>query len=130
MDGRGGGGSVRGDRGGPVPVHHRWPAGRRGPDRPVPCAAPRRRGCKDDYAVNVSGIMPLRLVFRAVWAVGLSPFSPVNLGRAVTRRRACKAAVSPSGRIILTFTGMRRRHGQAAHRTGPEGGGAGRGALP
>ena len=35
-----------------------------------------------------------------------------------------------SGRIILTVTGMRRRHGQAAGQTGCQGGRAGRGALP
>ena len=62
-----------------------------------------------------------------------APDKPVHallLGNVVTRRPACKDPTSLSGRIILTVTGMRRWHRQAAGRTGSQRGRAGRGALP
>src|ERR1700683_3962369 len=118
MDRRGGGGPVRGGRGGPVPVHCRWPAGCRGSDRPVPGAARRRPGCKDNYAMNVSGIMPSLSASRVIMAAVVGLFMLFWLGNFVTRRPAGKDPVSRSGRIILTVTGMRGRDGQAAGRSG------------
>jgi transposase len=56
--------------------------------------------------------MPSRFPFRAVMAVIVRLFSLVFPGNVVTRRRACKDPASLSGRIIITVTGMRRRHGQ------------------
>ena len=74
--------------------------------------------------------MPLRFAFRMVRTLTFGLLSPVSCKSAVTRRRACAAAVSMPGRIFLTVIGMRRRHAQAGYQTGPEGSGAGRGALP
>src|SRR5258708_27894548 len=47
-----------------------------------------------------------------------------------TRWLMSARTVSMSGKIFLTALMIRRQHGQAGYRTGPEGGGAGRGALP
>src|SRR5690349_24023616 len=130
MDRRGGGGPVRGGRGGPVPVHYRWPAGCRGSDRPVPGAARRRPGCKDNYAVSVSRIMSSLSAYRVIMAAAVGIFMLSWVGNVVTRRPALQDPVSRSGRMLLTVTGMRRRHGHATGRTGSERGRAGGGALP
>src|SRR5260370_24630192 len=47
-----------------------------------------------------------------------------------TRWLMSARTASMSGKIFLTALMIRRQHGQAGYRTGPEGGGAGRGALP
>src|SRR5690348_16007210 len=87
-------------------------------------------GCKGDYAMIVRRIMPLRPAFRMIRAAVVSTLMLFRPENAVTRRSACKALASMRGRIILTVIPRRRRHGQAAERTGPQGGRAGPGALP
>src|SRR5260370_1390571 len=47
-----------------------------------------------------------------------------------TRRLMSARTVSMSGKIFLTALMIRRQHGQGGYRTGPEGGGACRGARP
>ena len=65
----------------------------------------RRPGCKEDYAVNVRRIMPLRFASRMIMAAVVAVFLLFRSGNAVTRRPACKAPASMSGRIVFTLIG-------------------------
>ena len=62
--------------------------------------------------------MPLWFASRVIREILAGMIILVFREIAVTRRRTCMAMLSMNGRIILTVTGMRRRHGQAAGRPG------------
>ena len=72
---------------------------------------------------------PVAAVLAAVIRViSLAGYSWRNL--ATRWLHACVRLVSYPAKSFLTVVRMRRRHGQAAGQAGPQGGGAGRGAVP
>src|SRR5258707_10503712 len=74
--------------------------------------------------------MPHRLAWLATSLLSSSTLSWVFVKKLATRWLMSVRTVSISGKIFLTSMMLRRRHGQAGYQTGPQGGRAGRGALP
>ena len=97
------------------------PAGAGRSGGPAPRAAGRRPGCKDDYAVNVKADYAVAGSLRVIrLACAVLILARNYLRNAGDTPLAVRAPGSMSGKIILTVIGMRRRHGQAAGRTGPK----------
>src|SRR5260370_15123753 len=124
------GGPVRGDRGRPLPVHHGGPAGAGRSGGPVPRAPGRRPGCKEDYAVIVRMITPLRFTGIIVSLIFSAAMTIFTCRKTATCGRISMHPAAIPGKIIMTVTRTGRRHGRAAGQIRPQGGRAGRHALP